>query len=212
MGAGPKKSPLVPILIASIIGVVVIAAVVILVIVLSKNKKDDSATASGSAVTQVTPDPDSNKAEKSEQTTEPKGDLPDGLDDLSDSKNGGKPYDNTDTKNNDSSKKKKDTGGNKNTGGDVSYGPGDRDNYTYDMLINSKLSKSDVEGLSSSQKQYYINTIYAYYGYRFKNEKIQSYFENQDWYVADITFAVGDDSGVSSAMNSNAKHNMKLLR
>ena len=86
------------------------------------------------------------------------------------------------------------------------------DNYTYDYVCNYWMESSDVRGLSSETKRYYINTLFAAYGYRFSNDTIQSFYNRQSWYSPDFSIPMGDQSRVQQYFSSTARHNMALLK
>ena len=86
------------------------------------------------------------------------------------------------------------------------------DSYTYDYVCNTWFGNSDVRGLSSETRRYYINTLFAAYGYRFNNSTIQSFFDRQAWYTPDYTVAVGDQNTIVSWFSETARHNYNMLR
>lgn len=92
----------------------------------------------------------------------------------------------------------------------ISYRP-ETDNFTYDYLTSYYLTSGEVAGLTSEQRRYYVNTIYAAYGYRFSNSIIQNFFDYQSWYTPDYGIAVGDQNAVKRYFNSVAKANIKML-
>lgn len=55
----------------------------------------------------------------------------------------------------------------------------------YDRLIPDK----DLLLLNKEQLYIMRNFIYAFYGYTFKDEKLENYFKNEDWYVPDTAYS-----------------------
>ncbi|MBR1740776.1 MAG: YARHG domain-containing protein [Lachnospiraceae bacterium] len=67
------------------------------------------------------------------------------------------------------------------------YKPVWKDDDTCELLSNYNLSKSDVARLSYEEIRYYVNTIFAVAGYKFKSKEIQEFFEYQSWYGGGVT-------------------------
>lgn len=94
---------------------------------------------------------------------------------------------------------------------DSRYRTNIQDDTTYYTLYSRELSSTEVNSLNADEKRYYINTLFAAYGYRFSNPTIQGFFDNQNWYSPDYTYDVGDQEGVRRAFNEFAEANYKKL-
>ena len=208
--AQEKNSPLIPILIAVIAAVVVIATVVIILLV--TGKKSPTPPQSVMVADNATPAPTQKEAGKVYSDT---GDTyitivqptDDGYADEPE-----EPEDDDDWNNDDNTGDKNDPSDEDDEDDDDEFGPGDKDNYTYDLVTTTWLENSDIRDLTGEQKQYYVNTLFAAYGYRFQNPDLQRYFEYQDWYSPDYAYDPGDQDGIASNFDDIAKHNLKILK
>ena len=86
------------------------------------------------------------------------------------------------------------------------------DDYTYSYVCNTWFDSYDISGLSYEDRRYYINTLFAAYGYRFKNKTIQAFFDRQSWYYPDYSIDVGDQTRVLRDFSDTAKHNYEMLK
>ncbi len=89
--------------------------------------------------------------------------------------------------------------------------PNDHDNETYVFVVMEKLDDATVANLSKEDKRYYVNTLYAYYGYRFTNNQMQEFFDSQEWYEPDMSVEPGDQDTISKKFDQIAKYNLKKL-
>ncbi len=89
--------------------------------------------------------------------------------------------------------------------------PNDHDNETYVFVVMEKLDDATVANLSKDDKRYYVNTLYAYYGYRFENNLMQEFFDSQEWYEPDMSVEPGDQNSISKKFDEIAKYNLKKL-
>lgn len=87
------------------------------------------------------------------------------------------------------------------------------ENHTYDkeqMLPKSsysKIAKSKIAKLSKKQLRIARNEIYARHGRRFKDKKLQKYFNKKNWYYGYIS----PDEFDEDSLNDIEKRNIKLL-
>ena len=191
MNNNQKKSPIIPIMLG-VIGVLLIAVIVVLILFLTK--KDEPAAQPAPAQQAVAEQPAADQPEapaqdnanaEEEWTMPPGGGNSEGEEYLESAVE--EEMDEDDL-------------------------PSDHDNQTYLLVTEEKLTSSYVSGLNSQEKRFYVNTLYAAYGYRFSNKQIQEFFDSQEWYNPDTDVKVGDQDSISRKFNDIAKHNLKLLK
>lgn len=91
------------------------------------------------------------------------------------------------------------------------YETGASDSDTYDAVYNYYLEPDSVAGFSGEKRRYYMNTLFAAYGYRFNNRTIQNFFDNQTWYSPDYSIAAGDQSAIRAMFDDVCSYNYSLL-
>lgn len=91
------------------------------------------------------------------------------------------------------------------------YKTGVQDNSTYQQVYLSSLSSYEVSGFSKETKRYYMNTLFAAYGYRFQNQTIQAFFNRQGWYNPDYSIAPGNQNAIKKKFDSMCMRNYHLL-
>lgn len=96
-------------------------------------------------------------------------------------------------------------------GNDTWYQTGAQDNVTYSEVFTTYLSEYEVRNFSKEMKRYYMNTLFAAYGYRFNNSTIQSFFNRQSWYYPDYSYSPGDQNGIKSKFDDMCLYNYRLL-
>ena len=67
------------------------------------------------------------------------------------------------------------------------------------------LTEEDLAGLDLAYLRIARNEIYARHGRRFKDDRLQDYFDSKDWYDGTIDPEMFDDSVLSSIEISNAE-------
>ncbi len=77
--------------------------------------------------------------------------------------------------------------------------------YIFANSSNTKLTQSDIEGISKTLWPYARNEIYARHGYTFTKAKFSEYFENKTWYSKKSGFS-------TSQFNSTEWYNIKLIK
>ncbi len=88
--------------------------------------------------------------------------------------------------------------------------------YSSDRLLDEsdieylKQKKTDPFPANETILQMVVNEIYAKYGYTFRNEEIQQYFENKQWYQ-DITIRIKEMDQVFDRMTKTEQENVKFL-
>ncbi len=97
------------------------------------------------------------------------------------------------------------------SGNDTWYQTGASDSDTYNAVYYNYLDANYVAGFSAEQKRYYMNTLFAAYGYRFNNSTIQSFFDHQSWYTPDYSIGVGDQTSIRSKFDDICSYNYSLL-
>ncbi len=87
--------------------------------------------------------------------------------------------------------------------------------YSSDRLLTSadveSLKQTIIESLLDGRDavQMIINEMYAKYGYQFKNEKIQQYFVNKEWYQQ-ISTRNSDMDSIYNNMTKTEQQNVKF--
>ncbi len=109
-------------------------------------------------------------------------------------------------------KKKKSSSKSSSSTNDDWYKTGATDDTTVIEVTNDYLDFYAVRAMSTEEKRYYINTLFAAYGYRFNNKTIQNFFDNQSWYEPDYGIAVGDQTAIIKMFDQYAEANYDFLR
>lgn len=93
---------------------------------------------------------------------------------------------------------------------DVLYQEGKLDYETYYKVYYNYLSgdniPDDIRG-----RRYYVNTLFAAYGYRFENNSIQKFFDQQSWYFKDLSIEKGNQSAIVEKFDDIGRSNYDLL-
>lgn len=92
------------------------------------------------------------------------------------------------------------------------YQNGIKDDTTYNKVFLNYLDPAEVSRFSFEEKRYYMNTLFASYGYRFGNSTIQRYFENQNWYSPDYSIPVGNQEAIKNKFDGMCMYNYNLLK
>ena len=82
-----------------------------------------------------------------------------------------------------------------------------KNNYM-SVISERKLSYSDLSGKSSEELAIMRNSIYARYGYKFKKQKYQDYFNKCEWYIPSID----DAQKVYNLMTPIERYNVDFIR
>lgn len=92
------------------------------------------------------------------------------------------------------------------------YENGIQDNDTFNRVYLYYLDPDEVSRFSSEEKRYYMNTLFAAYGYRFSNNTIQAFFNRQSWYSPDYNISVGNQDAVKNKFDDMCMYNYNLLK
>lgn len=77
--------------------------------------------------------------------------------------------------------------------------------HPYDVACQRKLTYSDIQGMTRSEKRIMRNWIYARHGYIFKSADLKEFFGNQPWYQARYT-------DVSSMLSDVEQYNINFIK
>lgn len=83
------------------------------------------------------------------------------------------------------------------------------DSYIIPDSDTRKLTKADIEGLTSSELRIARNEIYARHGRMFQDAELQTYFDMQDWYVGTIA---PEDFVDSEQLSKLERRNAKFIK
>lgn len=83
------------------------------------------------------------------------------------------------------------------------------DSYFFPNSLDELLSESQLYGMSARELTLARNEIFARYGYTFKRQDLQEYFNTKSWYHADPN--VNPDT-ISSIVGKTAMKNMVMIR
>ena len=92
------------------------------------------------------------------------------------------------------------------------YENGIKDDSTYNKVYLNYLDPAEVSRFSAEEKRYYMNTLFASYGYRFNNSTIQRYYENQNWYSPDYSISAGNQDAIKKKFDGMCMYNYNLLK
>ncbi|MCR5788835.1 MAG: YARHG domain-containing protein [Lachnospiraceae bacterium] len=80
--------------------------------------------------------------------------------------------------------------------------------YIFPESDSRNLKKEDLEGLDAETLRIGRNEIYARHGRKFKDSKLQEYFESKSWYKP----TNDSDAAIEKAFNQYEKDNVKLIQ